>query len=116
MGLIQYFTNLDWFRFHGKQHITHQLYQEGFYEVKISRKMNLEESESFIRITGLCISVEEGSVYGQIDIYKDRIEHDDSEAAIKMAAVIEQEQQVYYYQGGKARKPQYFYKKKRMLF
>jgi hypothetical protein len=116
VGLIQYFTNLDWFRFHGKQHITHHLYQEGFYEVKISRKMNLEEGESFIRINGICLSVEEGSVYGQIDVYKDRIEHDESIAALKMAAVIQEQQRLYFYDSGKAKKPQYFYKKKKMFF
>jgi hypothetical protein len=114
--IIQYFTNLDWFRFHGKNYITNQLHQEGFYEIKISRKMNLEASESFIKITGLCLSSEEGSLYGSINIYKDRIEHDESLAALKMAAVIEEQKSAYFYKGVKTKKPQYFYNKKRMLF
>lgn len=116
MRIIQYFTNLDWFRFHGKQYITNQLHQEGFYEIKISRKMNLEESESFIRITGLCLSTEEGSIYSAINIYKDRIEHDNSFGALKMAYIIEGEKNIYFYQGIKNKKPKYCYKKKRMLF
>jgi hypothetical protein len=78
--------------------------------------MNLEESESFIRITGLCLSTEEGAVYGKIDIYKNRIEHDESYASLKISSVITKEQRVYFYQGGKSKKPQYFYKKNKMLY
>jgi hypothetical protein len=113
---IQAFTNLDWFRFHGKQYVTEQLQQEGFYDIKISRKMNLEEGASFIRITGICLSVKDGAVYGSISIYKDRIEHDGSFAAIKMSNVIQHNQHVYYYNGVKKSKSSYIYKQKNMIF
>lgn len=116
MALIQYFTNLDWFQFHGKRYVTEQLYQEGFYDIRISRKMNLEEGESLIRITGLCLSVEDGAVYGSISIYKDRIEHDGSFASLKIAEAIEDNQHVYCYKSNKKNKEEYVYKTKGMTF
>jgi len=114
--VIQAFTNLDWFRFHGKQYITQQLQQAGFYDIKISRKMSLEESTSFIRITGICLSVEDGAMYGSVNIYNDRIEHDGSFASLNIANVIQHEQHSYYYKSTKKRESSYRYKQKNMIF
>lgn len=116
MIVIQAFTNLDWFRFHGKQYITQQLQQVGFYDIKISRKMSLAENASFIRITGICLSLEDGAVYGSVSIYKDRIEHDDSFASGALSLVIEDTQYTYGDKSNKKNKEDYVYKIKNITF
>ena len=81
-------THLDWYRFHGKQYITKLLENEGFYDITIKRKMSLEESASFIVITGIYLSTENGSVYGKIHISQEGVVSDESESGDRMKDII----------------------------
>ena len=112
MNIIQLFTNLDWFRFHGKQNVTNQLHQHGFYDIKISRKMNLEDCSSYIRISGIYLSTEEGAVYGAIRIYKDHIESNEDIASTKMQEVIDSNSQYFSVPYKKKYKQSYYCNKK----
>ena len=116
MNIIQLFTNLDWFRFHGKQSIIYQLQQQGFYDIKISRKMNLEDGCSYIKIAGIYLSTEEGAVYGTIRIYKDRIDYEDDIASIAMKNTIEQNQDNFAIYGTKKKKEQYYHKARKIIY
>lgn len=87
---------MDWFRFHGKKHVVHLLQDEGFYDVRISRKIDLIEGCSFIKIEGIYLSVREGAVYGAIRIYADRIQTYDNIASFEMERVITYNARPYY--------------------
>lgn len=116
MNIIQKFTNLDWFRYHGKQTVISYLQQQGFYDIKISRKMNLEESSSYIKISGLCLSTEEGAIYGSINIYKDGIQNEDDTASNLLKELIENTKENFFYEGiSKSKKP-YYYRPKKIIY
>ena len=51
--------------------------------------MSLEESKSFIVITGNCLSTEEGAVYGKVQIFQDEIISDESFAGNKILQVVQ---------------------------
>ena len=116
MDIIQLFTNLDWFRFHGKQSIIYQLQQQGFYDIKISRKMNLEDGCSYIKIAGIYLSTEEGAVYATIKIYKDRIDSEDNIGSMTMRNTIEQNQDSCYAYDTKKKKTPYYYRAKKIIY
>jgi hypothetical protein len=116
VNIIQLFTNLDWFRFHGKQSVINQLQQQGFYDIRISRKMNLEDGCSFIKIAGIYLSTAKGAVHGIIKIYKDRIDSEDNIASTTMQNIIELNQQNFFMHDSKKRKEQYHYKTKKMFY
>jgi hypothetical protein len=115
VNIIQLFTNLDWFRFHGKQNVTNQLHQHGFYDIKISRKMNLEDCSSYIRISGIYLSIEEGAVYGTIKVYKDRIESNDDITSSKMQTIIEANSE-YFFAPDKKKYKQNYYQNKKIFY
>ena len=103
---------MDWFRFHGKQYIINLLHNEGLYDVKISRKMDLLDSCSFIKIEGIYLSALEGAVYGAIRIYDDRIEAYDNIASLTMDKVIQEHVHPYYInQQSKKQKEPFIYMK-----
>jgi hypothetical protein len=103
---------LDWFRFHGKKYIINLLHNEGFYDVKISRKMDLLGSCSFIKIEGVYISTLEGAVYGAIRIYDDQIEAYDNIASLTMEKVVQTNVHPYYVnQQSKKQKELFIYMK-----
>jgi len=51
--------------------------------------MSLEESKSFIVITGNCLSPEEGAVYGKAQIFQDGIISDESFAGYKILEIMQ---------------------------
>jgi hypothetical protein len=81
-------THLDWYRFHGKQYVIKLLESEGFYDITIRRKMSLEDSTSFIVITGIYLSIQHGAVYGKINILSEGVVSDESESGDKMMEII----------------------------
>ena len=112
-GII--FTHLDWFRFHGKKYVTELLYKAGFYDVRISRKMDLLAGCSFIKIGGIYLSSLEGAVYGFIRVYADHIEVVDNIASVEMDYVIQNNARPYYLnQQSKKEKEPFIYMKHKM--
>jgi hypothetical protein len=78
--------------------------------------MNLEDGSSFIRITGCCLSTEEGAVCGLIEIYKDRIDSETDTASVTMKKCIEINQSNFFIHGNKKQKTEYHYKTKKVIY
>lgn len=74
--------------------------------------MNLEDCSSYIRITGIYLSVEEGAVYGSIRIYTDRIESDDNIASTTMQEIISSNSQYFFVPDKKKYKQNYYHNRK----
>jgi hypothetical protein len=105
---------LDWFRFHGKKYVVNLLHESGFYDVRITRKMDFLESCSFIKIEAIYLSVVEGAVYGAIRIYADRIETYDGVASFEMERLIQDNARIHYlnHQTKKQKEPYLYVKQK----
>jgi hypothetical protein len=88
------------------------LHDAGFYDVRISRKIDFLGSCSFIKIEGICLSSTEGAVYGSVRIYADRIETMDNIASLTIKSVIEYNAYPYYLnQQSKQEKEPFIYMK-----
>jgi hypothetical protein len=104
---------LDWFRFHGKQFVIEQLQSQGFYDIKIHRKIDIELGASFIKIEAICLSVEKGAVYGYAKVYDDQIINSEDECGEKIKDIIQNEPIYQYSKPDIEWKPKYYYSKNR---
>ena len=111
VSCIKRFVNLDWFRFHGKQFVIEQLQSQGFYDIKIHRKIDIELGASFIKIEAISLSVEKGAVYGYAKIYDDQIIHSEDECGEKIRYIIQNEPTYQYSDTQMESKPKYYYSK-----
>jgi hypothetical protein len=88
------------------------LHEAGFYDVRISRKIDFLGSCSFIKIEGIYLSSAEGSVYGSVRIYADRIDTIDNIASLTIKSVIAYNAYPYYLnQQSKKEKEPFIYMK-----